>query len=279
MLATYHEPGVVPSGVLAVGVHLAFFALMFFGVNWQTRVIEPIMVDVWESIPELETKIAFPPPAPVPKPVLKVEVKPPPPPKPAEPTKADIELKAQKELERKKDVLRKQEELERKKEEQRVLEQQRLEEKKRKDQEAKRIEDERKLQEEARKRDEAMLEQVAKREEKRKKEDELKRKRDAEQVSTRTRQLDEHVSRIRAKIQSKVNIPAGLTGNPEAHYSVTVLPGGDVLDIRLVKSSGVVGYDIAVERAIKASEPLPVPSQPELFQQMRIIDLKFRPLE
>jgi colicin import membrane protein len=60
---------------------------------------------------------------------------------------------------------------------------------------------------------------------------------------------------------------------------VTVLPGGEVLDVKLVKSSGVPAYDAAVERAIHAADPLPVPSDPDLFQQLRQANYKFRPLE
>lgn len=274
MQAVHPEPGRIPSGLLAVGVHLAFFALIFFGVSWQTRIVEPIVVDMWEELPsEKPAPVVAPPPAPKPPP--KVEVKPPPPPKPETPSKADIELKAKQELERKRkkeEADQKKQEEEKKKEELRKKEEERIEEKKRAD-------EERKLEQEARRREDALLEQKTKEDEKKRKDYELRRKRDAEQASAQIRLLEEHIGRIRAKIQSKVNLPPGLAGNPEAHYSVTLLPGGDVLEIRLVKSSGVAAYDLAVERAIKASEPLPVPSQPELFQQLRVINLKFRPLE
>jgi colicin import membrane protein len=279
MQAVYREPGLVPSGVLAVSVHIAFFALLVLGVNWQNKISEPIVVDVWDEIPSVKVEPEPAPPPPPPKPEPKVEEKPPPPPppkpRPVEPSKADIELKAKQELERKRkkeEEIKHQEELKRQEEERR-------EEKKRKEEETKRNEEERKVQEEARKREEATLEQMAKQDEKRKRDEELKRKREAEQASAQIKILEEHIARIRAKIQSKVNLPPGLAGNPEAQYSVTLLPGGDVLEIRLMKSSGVAAYDHAVERAIKASEPLPVPSQPELFQQLRVITLKFRPIE
>lgn len=278
MLATHplREPGLVPSGVLAVVVHLGFFALLFFGVHWQAKLNEPIVVDVWEDIPDVKVQapVMEPPP---PRPVPKVEVKPPPPPPPKveEPTKADIALKEKQEIERK----RKEEEVARKKEDARLQKEAELEEKRVKEQELKRVEDEKRLQEEARKRDEAMLENLIAQEEKRKKDAEIQRKKASDQQQALLRVLDEHVGRVRAKIQNKVVLPPGLAGNPEAHYSVTVLPGGDVLEIRLVRSSGVPAYDLAVERAIKAAEPLPVPSQPELFQQMRVLNLKFRPLQ
>ncbi|MFN0317133.1 MAG: TonB C-terminal domain-containing protein [Burkholderiales bacterium] len=274
MQAAQPEPGRIPSGMLAVGVHLAFFALLFFGVSWQTKIAEPIMVDLWEELPsEKPVPVVAPPPPPAPKPKVEVKPPPPPPPKVEAPSKADIELKAKPELERKRnkeEVEQKKLEEEKKKEEQRKQAEERLEEKKRAD-------EERKLEQEARKREDALLEQKSKEDEKKRKDDELRRKRDAEQASAQTRLLEEISSRIRTKIMSKVVAPPGLTGNPEARYTVTVLPGGDVLDIKLVKSSGFPAWDLAVERAIKQSEPLPVPSQPELFRLVRILDLKFRP--
>lgn len=272
--AIHREPGLVPSGILAFVVHLGFFALLFFGVHWQTRVTEPIVVDVWEDIPDVKEPSPEPPPPPRPQP--KAEPKPPPPPpKVEQPSQADIALKEKRELERQ----RKAEDAARKKEEDRLRKEAELEDKRQREQEVRRLEEEKRLQDAARKRDEAMLENLIAQEEKRTREAEAQRRRASELQQARLRVLEEHIGRVRAKIQSKVVVPPGMQGNPEAHYSVTVLPGGDVLEIRLVRSSGVPLYDQAVERAIRAAEPLPVPSQPELFQQMRELNLKFRPLE
>ena len=59
---------------------------------------------------------------------------------------------------------------------------------------------------------------------------------------------------------------------------MVLLPGGEVLSATLRKSSGVEAYDAAVERAIMAAQPLPVPSEPDLFQEnFRELHLKFRP--
>lgn len=274
--ATYREPGVVPSGILALMVHLGFFALLFFGVQWQTRITEPIVVDVWEDIPDVKVQAPEPPPPPRPQP--KVEVTPPPPPpipKVEQPSPADIALKEKRELERQRKV----EDTARKKEADRQRKAAELEDKRQREQETRRADEEKRLQEAARKRDSDMLENLIAQEDKRTREAEAQRRRAGEQQQAQLRLLEEHIARVRAKIQGKVVLPPGMQGNPEAHYSVTVLPGGDVLEIRLVRSSGVPPYDQAVERAIRASEPLPVPSQPELFQQMRVLDLKFRPLQ
>jgi colicin import membrane protein len=53
------------------------------------------------------------------------------------------------------------------------------------------------------------------------------------------------------------------------------LPTGEVLTIRLVKSSGNSAYDAAVERAILKSSPLPLPPSRDLFS--RELKLTFRP--
>ena len=54
------------------------------------------------------------------------------------------------------------------------------------------------------------------------------------------------------------------------------MPSGEVLNIRLKRSSGVPALDEAIERAIRRSSPLPLPANPSLFQ--RTIEFKFRPL-
>ena len=53
------------------------------------------------------------------------------------------------------------------------------------------------------------------------------------------------------------------------------LPTGQVLTVRLQKSSGIAAFDAAVERAILKSSPLPRPERPELFE--RELKLTFRP--
>ena len=42
--------------------------------------------------------------------------------------------------------------------------------------------------------------------------------------------------------------------NPEAVFSVRLLPRA--FDVKLIKSSGVAAYDAAVERAIRAADPV-----------------------
>lgn len=91
---------------------------------------------------------------------------------------------------------------------------------------------------------------------------------------------EDYRARISARIRQRVILPPDLQGNPEAIYAVSLLPGGQVTQIRLVQTSGVATYDAAVERAIHAAQPLPVPEDPGLFQSnFKNLRLNFRPKE
>jgi len=91
------------------------------------------------------------------------------------------------------------------------------------------------------------------------------------------RDYEAYAGRIKAKIRGNIVLPPDLKGNPEAIFDVVQLPTGEVLSVKLRKSSGHAGYDLAVERAVLKSSPLPRPDRPELFQ--RALELKFRPLD
>jgi colicin import membrane protein len=86
-----------------------------------------------------------------------------------------------------------------------------------------------------------------------------------------------YVDKIRTKIRNYVLVPSDIKGNPEAVFDVVQIPSGDVIDVKLVKSSGYQLYDDAVERAIRKASPLPKPDRPEQFQ--RELRLKFKPQE
>lgn len=85
------------------------------------------------------------------------------------------------------------------------------------------------------------------------------------------------IDKIRTKIKGNVIVPSGINGNPQAIFHVVQLPTGEVLDVKLVKSSGYELYDQAVERAIWKSSALPKPDKPEQF--VREFNLSFKPQE
>lgn len=65
--------------------------------------------------------------------------------------------------------------------------------------------------------------------------------------------------RIGAKIKSNTifNVPDDLAGNPNVLYEIQLYPDGSVKEIQLKKPSGVPGFDEAVKRGIRKSEPFP----------------------
>lgn len=68
------EPYQLPAGILALAVHGAFFALLYFGFAWQVKPLEMVSVELWQSLPEtIEAPLELPKVeeiAPAPKTVL-----------------------------------------------------------------------------------------------------------------------------------------------------------------------------------------------------------------
>lgn len=233
------QPGQVRAVILAVVVHVLFFGFIVVGVSWQSRPSAPVEAELWDKLPPVAAK---PPPEPEPP---KPEPPKPEPPKP-EPPKPDpeIALKAEREKrereKQKQDEARKREELEaakKKREQEEAAKKKREDEKRRREEEA------------------------AKRE---------AEKARAAAEDARQKVFNEFVNRIRAKIRSRANVPDTVTGKPSVQIQIRILPGGDVLDIRVLRSSGNRTYDTAIERAIRSAQPLPVPeANSELFPQFR----------
>ena len=90
--------------------------------------------------------------------------------------------------------------------------------------------------------------------------------------------IGEYTSKIRAKIRGNVNKTLCSDGNPELRFEIGLLPTGELSGTpKIIKTSGSSACDDAVERAIIASEPLPLPPDPSLFSSFRSLNLKFRP--
>jgi colicin import membrane protein len=245
--ALYPEPGKVPSAVLAVLVHVLLALFLFFGVRWQSRQPEAVMVELWVGQPAPVAEPVEPPPAikPEPIPAPKPEVKPAP---QAEPPKPDIALEKKKEV--KKEPPKKEEP----KKETPKKEPPKLNFDRNKDFRA-----------------EAERETTAL--ERTRILDQMKREGVAVSSKAKAAWISAIVGKIKPNVVAQPNIP----GNPEAVFDVTLLPTGEVLAVRLRKSSGYKSYDDALERAILKSSPLPKPDKPELFE--RSLELKFRPLD
>ena len=68
-----------------------------------------------------------------------------------------------------------------------------------------------------------------------------------------------YVAAITAKIKSNTTYAGGtnVPGNPKAVFKVDQLPTGEIMSVRLAKSSGVPEFDRAVENGIRKASPLP----------------------
>ncbi len=261
MLRTHENSDSWKAGALAILVHAVLLVAMLISFNWKTAhtVLNVTEVELWDKIPEsnppeievepqpvLEEK---PEPKPEPKPIVEEK------PKPEEP-KVDIELEnKKKELEQKKlDEQRKKQTLDKIKQEAREDE---LREKKATEH---KINDDklRKLKEE-------MLNEAG--------------ADDAKASSAANASLiGEYTEKIKTKIRNNVNKSLCGDGSLEIRVEISVLPTGQISGSpTFTKSSSNATCDDAVERAIIASEPLPLPDDADLKVQFKNLKLKFRP--
>lgn len=249
------------AGALALGVHVLFVLFLVFGVSWQTQHPAAVMVDLWETLPETSPPAAKPRPqrpekaakpetaakpektAAVRKPVEKE------PPPPKQPDIALEKKKAEAEQLKKLKAMQAEEEKARA--------------------EAAKASHEKQLAEQKR---QALLRQME--------EEDLKQRVAADAAANEARLarltearaaaskqqaevaslVGQYRDQISSKVRGNTRLPEDLKGNPEVRCLVKLLPTGEVLSVRVTKTSGNPAYDDAVVRAIEKSSPLPLPS-------------------
>ena len=262
--------------LLAAVVHILLVGALFFSVQWRSQAPTAVAVEVWRSGPaplpapiiKPEPLPEPPPPPPPPKVEAKPEPKPLPPKVETPPVKPDIVVKEEK---KKKEEPKKPEPkpVEVKKEEPKKEEPKKPEPDRREDlaealarvlkqvQQQKAVHDQRaRADAELRQLGQAQAELAA---------------------SALQRGLASYMDKIRGKIKSNIVLPPGIKGNPEGIFDVTQLPTGEIINVKISKSSGNRALDEAIERAIRKSDPLPLPDQPSLFK--RELKLKYRPFD
>ncbi|MDW7535207.1 MAG: TonB family protein [Candidatus Nitrotoga sp.] len=229
------------AGALAMAVHCAFFMLLYFGVSWRIQPPQGMVVDIWESLPNMD-----------------------PPPEPVETPQQQAEQKKQSKIEAQK-VLAEAERVR--------VERTNLATKMRNNlANLKKAEiEERQKRQEA---DEKQKKQKQEADEKQKRRDA-----DARAVTAMGNEVAAYKAKIRAKILRNIVMSSDIPKDALAEFDVTLFSGGVVLNVKLVKSSGSAMYDRAVERAIKRSDPLPVPPEGLLSNQFRELRLNFSPNE
>lgn len=263
------------AGLLALGVHGVLLVAMIVSINWKAAhpPMQVTEVELWDKLPAKSTpKQVEPKPQdkpepkpPEPKPEVKEDPKPEPKPKEAPETpKVDIALEKKKQeklAQEKKEQDKKEKEEATKKLAAEMREEQLRDEKAAEKAEAKKQADAlKKLQ------NEALTEE--------------KGESDKQASAANTGLVNEYKAKIHAKVYGNLLKSLCSDGNPELRFEIGVLPSGELAGApKLVKSSGNDACDEAVERAIMASEPLPLPTEASARAQFRNLKLKFRPNE
>lgn len=85
----------------------------------------------------------------------------------------------------------------------------------------------------------------------------------------------QYISMIAQKVENNWLRPAATSEEQSCEVIVTQTMSGDVTDVQLQSCTSDKGFQLSVERAIRNASPLPLPSDPELFD--RKIYFKFKP--
>ena len=246
------------AAIYAASVHILLIMIMIVSFEWRVKLPQVAEVELWDSIPQsiakpietpaLEKKVEVEPPKPLEKPSKVEEII-----KSLTSDKADISLKQKKEEERKK-----------------------LEDQKKKD-------DLKKIQEELLKQDQlAKLQQELLQE---KPKPSLNRHEEMKQSNTqeggaKLGEMDKYKVLIQRKIQQNVNKQLCGTNPVELQFEIRLMPTGELIgNPKMLKSSGIPVCDESVERAIFQSQPLPVPTDTDLFSKFKNLKLNFHPNE
>ena len=264
-------PGMLRALGFAITAHLLLMLALGWGVNWKRDPVTlSVEAELWSTLPQeaaprLVEPLPMPPtPIPVPPPVVNVE---PPKPEPA-PSEADIAVEREnaKLAEARRRQLAQEREARREAERQKQLE-------------ARRELEERRKQEQARAKMKAAEEkQKVESASRQKQADEVKRTEAQRQAnierikgmagatgataSTGTAlrssgPSEAYGGRVAARVKPNIVFNEEVTGNPRAEVEVRTAPDGTIIGQRIVKSSGVRGWDDAVLKAVIKTEALP----------------------
>jgi len=282
------EPGRKYALTFTILVHVGLLAILFFGVQWKRSQPDVVEVELWASRPTPAVQAAPPPPPPPPpevrpepkpepKPLPKAEPRPEPPP----PVKPDIAIKEEKKP--------KPEPKPEPKKPEPKPEPKKPEPKPDPKPEPKKPEPEKKPEPRPEAKPQPQLPDFSK--ELARETAQLKSRPNAsaqqmanaaaaeaeQRAAAGKKGLQDYAAKIRGKVRGNIVLPPNIQGNPEAIFEVNQLPSGEVLAVKLRRSSGNPGLDAAIERAILKSSPLPKPDDPALFR--RDLEIKYKPFE
>ena len=185
-----------------------------------------------------------------------------------------MEAKRKQQQEKKQSELEQQKLAQLKQEQQELEKNRKLEEEKRKKAE----EDEKRRKDEERKRAEEEQKQKAAEEARKKQLAEEQRQREAAQARQDQQMLQNIAADIYRRVVNNFNI-SGLPPGLECELTVRTVPGGEVVNVIVSKSSGNEIFDRRAIAAVEKASPLPLPEDAATFDRLKLrqFSLPFRP--
>lgn len=265
----------------AILVHVAFIALLVFSLDWSStpaptptvNIVEAVVIDEAKVLAEMEK-------------LRKSEAR-------KKKQALDAKKKRQQEERRLAELKKK-----------RVAEQRKLKEQEKKRQvETKRVAElkekrkveQRKLKEQekinekqarlaALKKEEEALDKKHKQEEKKRRQQaekelqqQLAMEQDAEREKKARTVVAQYVGLIKQKVERNWLRPTNSKQGLSCEVLVRLIPGGEVVDVRITESSGDPNFDSSVERAVEKASPLPLPNDSSMFPYFRELKFIFNP--
>lgn len=151
-----------------------------------------------------------------------------------------------------------------------------------KQEELKKQKEKQEAEEKARKEKEAKEKTQAEAAEKQRQEEEAEERAElarAHKAKLQQGKIDQYKALIRQKIQRSFPEWELFSRNLTCKLKVRILPGGVVVGVKVVESSGNSAFDAAAQRATFKASPLPVPEDPDLFQEFKSLTFPFKPEE
>ena len=132
------------------------------------------------------------------------------------------------------------------------------------------------------KKEKAKKDKAKKKKAEREKERQLQEQREVEEARQRDQTqaysaIGALVGRIGAKVRENWNKPLGSMTGLETVISVKVQRTGEVVSVKVVKSSGNDYFDQSAENAVYKASPLPFPDEPRYYEFIKEFNFKFVP--
>ncbi|HUL14236.1 MAG TPA: cell envelope integrity protein TolA, partial [Methylococcaceae bacterium] len=85
------------------------------------------------------------------------------------------------------------------------------------------------------------------------------------------------IRKIKEAVERRWLKPPSASGGMSCKIQVRTLPGGEVVDVRIIVSSGDAAFDNSADLAVRKASPLPLPSDARLAGKFRSFNFEYKP--